>query len=290
MMYPKTILTIIAIAIVVMTSFVFMNTLNISPTNNVQNVPFFARIQGNSTSPYAYSTFPPSTLVTTGLWNLRYGRGNTTMDVYGNSSIHTISHYTGIRTYTDTVVGYPSVQFSNNNLIPTSIFDKNYSSYTSFDFIGTTLFLPVNYAYDIWFTNNTTNLYPNAEVMIWLYWSVTFEQITSQEHISVPTLVNGVRENLTWYVEKEYYNGHNYPTYVFIPSLLPLPRMSYSIQLSTFISDIQHLGADLNHSYVKSIDIGTEFGSPFFETEYFSVWFNSYLVVNGQKETILGGN
>ena len=59
---------------------------------------------------------------------------------------------------------------------------------------------------------------------------------------------------------------------------------------STFITDLRHLGANLNHSYVKSIDIGTEFGSPFFEAEYCSVWFNSYLVVNGQKETILGGN
>ena len=284
----KTILTIATTAVMMMTSFVFANTLSISPTNNTQTIPFVARIQGNSTSPYEYSTFPPSTLITTSLWNLRYGRGNTTMEIYENSSIHTISRYTNIKTYTDTVVGYPSVQFFHNQLIPTSAFNKNYSSYTSFDFVGTTLLLPVDCAYDIWFTNNTTNLHPNAEVMIWLYWSVALEQTTSQSHVSIPTIVNGVMEDLTWYVEKEYCDNHNYPTYVFIPSLLPLPRMSYGIQLSTFISDIQHLGADLNHSYVKSIDIGTEFGSPFFQTEYCSVWFNSYLVVNGQKETILG--
>ena len=290
MSHFKTILTIATTVIVMMTSFVFADTLNVSPTNNTQNTPFVAHIQGNSTSPYEYATFPPSTLLTTSLWNLKYGRGNTTMTIYENSSIHTISHYTNIRTYTNTIVGYPSVQFFNNKLIPTSAFNKNYSSYTSFDFVGTTLFLPVDCAYDIWFTNNTTNLYPDVEVMIWLYWSVASEQTTSQSHFSIPTLVNGVREDLTWYVEKEYCDGHNYPTYVFVPSLSPSPRMSYDIQLSTFIVDIQHLGADLNHSYVKSIDIGTEFGSPFFKTEYCSVWFNSYLVINGQKETILGGS
>ena len=290
MIHLKTILTIATTAIVMMTSFVFADTLVLSQTNNTQIIPFVARVQGNSSSPYEYSTFPPSTLITTGLWNLKYGRGNTTMELYENSSIHTISHYTGIRTYTDTVVGYPSVQFFNNKLIPTSTFEKNYSSYTSFNFVSTTLLLPVDCAYDIWFTNNTTNLQPDAEVMIWLYWSVALEQTTSQNHVSIPTTVNGVMVNLTWYVEREYCDNHNYPTYVFVPSLFPLPRMSYGIQLSTFIADIQHLGADLNHSYVKSIDMGTEFGSPFFEAEYCSVWFNSYLIVNGQKETILGGN
>jgi hypothetical protein len=251
-----------------------------------------AHIGGNSVNSSSL-TFG-STMITTGLWNLESAYGNSSIYVYSNSTINILGNFTNVveKLSMAGVTSYPSVQFSHNILIPVEKFETNYFSYVSFDFVKLNWGIFHDCAYDLWFTNNKTTMNPTAEMMIWLDWSTPPGGETSPlDSFNMMTLVNGVEENVTWNL---YFSGqineHNYNTYIFAPSIPVSNQMSYKLSLSEFVVKLQSLaGINLNQSYVKSIDIGTEFGTGIVNNEVYDVWLNTYIIENGIKVPIVQG-
>ena len=244
---------------------------------------------GNVTDPHPYYN-TTNGYVSPNLWNLQKGEGNTTISVYSNSSIHVISNYTNVVTKTANIVGYPSVHFHYG--LPATVsgaIADNISSSVSFNLIKTSQNLPVDVSYDIMIQPSSTSFSPMVEIMIWMYYQPYYVNYFVLGHFISISIVNGTQKNITWIIEESKSATNGAPLIRFTPDIPTYPAMSYSLNLSSFISETQSvLGLNLNNDYVQQINIGMEFGFSSFSHYSFSLWLFATCNVNGVKVDILG--
>ena len=277
----------IIIAAMIITSGAWLSNGHLAPSGGSPQV--IATLVGNASNPHPYYN-TTNGYVSPNLWNLQKGDGNTTISVYSNSSIHVISNYTNVVTKTANIVGYPSVHFHYG--LPATVsgaIADNISSSVSFNLIKTSQNLPVDVSYDIMIQPSSTSFSPVVEIMIWMYYQPYYVNYFVLGHFVSISIVNGTQKNITWIIEESKSATNGAPLIRFTPDIPTYPAMSYSLNLSSFISETQSvLGLNLNNDYIQQINIGMEFGFSSFSHYSFSLWLFATCNVNGVKVDILG--
>ena len=246
-------------------------------------------IVGNASNPQASHQFQ-GVNVSTNLWNLQSGDGNTAISVYSNSSMHVFSNYTNIITKTANIVGYPSARFRYGLPITTSdAIRDNISSTVSFNLVNTSQDLPVDLTYDIMIQPSATVFYPVVEIMIYVYYAPYLVNYAYLGQFNTISIVNGTATHVTWIAEKSKSATNGAPLVRFFPNIQTYTSMSYSLNLSSFILEAQSLlSLDLNNDYIQQINIGMEFGFSSFSHYEFSLWLSATCEINGTRVNILG--
>ena len=246
-------------------------------------------IVGNASNPQASHQFQ-GVNVSTNLWNLQSGDGNTAISVYSNSSMHVFSNYTNIITKTANIVGYPSARFRYGLPITTSdAIRDNISSTVSFNLVNTSQDLPVDLTYDIMIQPSATVFYPVVEIMIYVYYAPYLVNYAYLGQFNTISIVNGTATHVTWIAEKSKSATNGAPLVRFFPNIQTYTSMSYSLNLSSFILEAQSLlSLDLNNDYIQQINIGMEFGFSSFSHYEFSLWLSATCEMNGTRVNILG--
>lgn len=258
-----------------------------------------ATIQGNATNPHANITFG-STMVTTGLWNLARGIGNTTMQIFTNSSIRIQSDYlsVGINS-TGNPVGYPSIHFFKQEGVTTQNLEKeNYQMFVSFSVSHSANNLSLDVMSDIWLSSSPTVNTRSLEIMVMLYNDgVPLAPAVAQ--FSMQTVLNGSAQNISWDLYGIYNPYVERLMYFAVPNITKSGNISVLLPISVLLTEIQSVTkTNLSSLYVSNIDIGSEFWNYIHGSIYISstgtvdnsIWITSYLLVVGQKETITGGS
>ena len=278
-------LTVIAAVIVIISSFIVIQVIQTS--SNSPSI-LINKIVGNASDPQASDQFPGAN-ISTNLWNLESGEGNTTISVYSNSSIHIVSNYTNIVTKSANVVGYPSARFRYG--LPITVFEAikdNISSTVSFNLVSTSANLPVDLSYDIMIQPSKTVFSPLVEIMIYLYYAPYLVNYAYLGQFKTISTVNGTSTNITWVVEQGKSATNGAPLVRFFPDVQIYSRMSYLLNLSSFISETQSiLKMNLSNNYIQQINIGLEFGFSSFSHYSFSLWLSATLFIKGTKVGIL---
>ena len=246
-------------------------------------------IVGNASNPQASHQFQ-GVNVSTNLWNLQSGDGNTAISVYSNSSMHVFSNYTNIITKTANIVGYPSARFRYGLPITTSdAIRDNISSTVSFNLVNTSQNLPVDITYDIMVQPSATIFSPVVEIMIYIYYAPYLVNYAYLGQFNTISIVNGTATHVTWIAEKSKSATNGAPLVRFFPNIQTCDSMSYSLNLSSFILEAQSLlSLDLNNDYIQQINIGMEFGFSSFSHYEFSLWLSATCEMNGTRVNILG--
>ena len=246
-------------------------------------------IVGNASNPQASHQFQ-GVNVSTNLWNLQSGDGNTAISVYSNSSMHVFSNYTNIITKTANIVGYPSARFRYGLPITTSdAIRDNISSTVSFNLVNTSQDLPVDLTYDIMIQPSATVFSPVVEIMIYVYYAPYLVNYAYLGQFNTISIVNGTATHVTWIAEKSKSATNGAPLVRFFPNIQTYNSMSYSLNLSSFILEAQSLlSLDLNNDYIQQINIGMEFGFSSFSHYEFSLWLSATCEMNGTRVNILG--
>ena len=244
---------------------------------------------GNASNPQASHQFQ-GVNISTNLWNLQDGQGNTSISIYTNSSMHIFSNYTDVITKSANVVGYPSARFRYGLPITTSDAIKdNISSSVSFNLVNTSQNLPVDITYDIMVQPSATIFSPVMEIMIYVYYAPYLVNYAYLGQFKTNSIVNGTVTHITWIVEKSSSATNGAPLVRFVPSIETYNSMSYSLDLSSFISEAQSLlGLNLSNDYIQQINIGMEFGFSSFSHYEFSLWLSATYTINDTKVSILG--
>ena len=246
-------------------------------------------IVGNASNPQASHQFQ-GVNVSTNLWNLQSGDGNTAISVYSNNSMYVFSNYTNIITKTANIVGYPSARFRYGLPITTSdAIRDNISSTMSFNLVNTSQNLPVDITYDIMVQPSATIFSPVVEIMIYVYYAPYLVNYAYLGQFNTISIVNGTATHVTWIAEKSKSATNGAPLVRFFPNIQTYNSMSYSLNLSSFISEAQSLlGLNLSNDYIQQINIGMEFGFSSFSHYEFSLWLSATCEINGTKVNILG--
>ncbi|WP_338602621.1 cellulase [Sulfolobus tengchongensis] len=154
------------------------------------------------------------------LWNIGYALGNVNMSFYHNM-LHVAINLTNIQKISSNDVdGYPGLMYGQELWFPFYYHTKqleqlplpmiisklpNFYSVLNFSVYNITGRI-IDFSYDIWLSQNpniTSLQYGDFEVMIWMYWTKNLTGVPYfiyTGNISIPTLVNGTIENLTWEV------------------------------------------------------------------------------------------
>ena len=246
-------------------------------------------IVGNASNPQASHQFQ-GVNVSTNLWNLQSGQGNTMISIYTNSSMHIFSNYTNVITKSANIVGYPSARFRYGLPITTSdAIRDNISSTVSFNLVNTSQDLPVDLTYDIMIQPSATVFYPVVEIMIYVYYAPYLVNYAYLGQFNTVSIVNGTATHVTWIAEKSKSATNGAPLVRFFPNIQTYNSMSYSLNLSSFILEAQSLlSLDLNNDYIQQINIGMEFGFSSFSHYEFSLWLSATCEMNGTRVNILG--
>ena len=242
-------------------------------------------IVGNASNPQASHQFQ-GVNVSTNLWNLQSGHGNTTISIYSNSSMHIFSNYTDVITKSANVVGYPSARFRYGLPITVSNAIKdNISSTVSFNLVNTSKDLPVDLSYDIMIQPSPTTFSPLLEIMIYIYYAPYYVNHLELGQFTSSAVINGVQKNITWNVDESKSATNGAPLVTFLPE----GSVFSPLNLSSFISEAQSLlGLNLSNDYIQQINIGMEFGFSSFSHYEFSLWLSATCTINDTKVNILG--
>ena len=272
---------IIAAAVIVVSGIFILQT------HSGMNSPgvLIDKIVGNASNPQASHQFK-GVNVSTNLWNLQSGHGNTTISIYSNSSMHIFSNYTDVITKSANVVGYPSARFRYG--LPITVSDaikENISSTVSFNLVNTSKNLPVDLSYDIMIQPSPTTFSPLVEIMIYVYYAPYYVNHLELGHFTSNIVVNGKQKNITWNVEESRSATNGAPLITFLPE----GSVFSPLNLSSFISEAQSLlGLNLSNDYIQQINIGMEFGFSSFSHYEFSLWLTATCTMNNTKVDILG--
>ena len=272
---------IIAAAVIVVSGIFILQT------HSGMNSPgvLIDKIVGNASNPQASHQFP-GVNVSTNLWNLQSGQGNTTISIYSNSSMHIFSNYTDVITKSANVVGYPSARFRYG--LPITVSDaikENISSTVSFNLVNTSRNLPVDLSYDIMIQPSPTAFSPLVEIMIYVYYAPYYVNHLELGRFTSSIVANGTQKNITWNVEESKSATNGAPLITFLPE----GSVFSPLNLSSFISETQSLlGLNLSNDYIQQINIGMEFGFSSFSHYEFSLWLTATCTMNSTKVDILG--
>ncbi|MCL4333989.1 MAG: hypothetical protein M1424_04920 [Candidatus Thermoplasmatota archaeon] len=260
----KIVTAIIAAAVIVVSGIFILQT------HSGMNSPgvLIDRIVGNASNPQASHQFQ-GVNVSTNLWNLQSGQGNTTISIYSNSSMHIFSNYTDVITKSANVVGYPSARFRYG--LPITVSDaikESISSTVSYNLVNTSRNLPVDLSYDIMIQPSPTTFSPLVEIMIYVYYAPYYVNHLELGHFTSNIVANGTQKNITWNVEESRSATNGAPLITFLPE----GSVFSPLNLSSFISETQSLlGLNLSNDYIQQINIGMEFGfspSPIINSPY----------------------
>ena len=260
----KIVTAIIAAAVIVVSGIFILQT------HSDMNSPgvLIDRIVGNASNPQASHQFQ-GVNVSTNLWNLQSGQGNTTISIYSNSSMHIFSNYTDVITKSANVVGYPSARFRYG--LPITVSDaikESISSTVSYNLVNTSRNLPVDLSYDIMIQPSPTTFSPLVEIMIYVYYAPYYVNHLELGHFTSNIVANGTQKNITWNVEESRSATNGAPLITFLPE----GSVFSPLNLSSFISETQSLlGLNLSNDYIQQINIGMEFGfspSPIINSPY----------------------
>ena len=281
----KIVIAFIAAALILVSGVIVLQDRSVSNPSGV----LVDTIVGNASNPQASHQFQ-GVNVSTNLWNLQSGDGNTAISVYSNSSMHVFSNYTNIITKTANIVGYPSARFRYGLHITTSdAIRDNISSTVSFNLVNTSQDLPVDLTYDIMIQPSATVFYPVVEIMIYVYYAPYLVNYAYLGQFNTISIVNGTATHVTWIAEKSKSATNGAPLVRFFPNIQTYNSMSYSLNLSSFILEAQSLlSLDLNNDYIQQINIGMEFGFSSFSHYEFSLWLSATCEMNGTRVNILG--
>jgi hypothetical protein len=272
---------IIAAAVIVVSGIFILQT------HSDMNSPgvLIDKIVGNASNPQASHQFK-GVNVSTNLWNLQSGHGNTTISIYSNSSMHIFSNYTDVITKSANVVGYPSARFRYG--LPVTVSDaikENISSTVSFNLVNTSKDLPVDLSYDIMIQPSPTTFSPLVEIMIYVYYAPYYVNHLELGHFTSKIVANGTQKNITWNVEESKSATNGAPLITFLPE----GSVFFPLNLSSFILETQSLlGLNLSNDYIQQINIGMEFGFSSFSHYEFSLWLTATCTMDGTKVEILG--
>ena len=281
----KIVIAFIAAALILVSGVIVLQDRSVSNPSGV----LVDTIVGNASNPQASHQFQ-GVNVSTNLWNLQSGDGNTAISVYSNSSMHVFSNYTNIITKTANIVGYPSARFRYGLPITTSdAIRDNISSTVSFNLVNTSQNLPVDITYDIMVQPSATIFSPVVEIMIYIYYAPYLVNYAYLGQFNTISIVNGTVTHVTWIAEKSKSATNGAPLVRFFPNIQTYNSMSYSLNLSSFILEAQSLlSLDLNNDYIQQINIGMEFGFSSFSHYEFSLWLSATCEMNGTRVNILG--
>ena len=274
--------TAIIAAVVIVVSGIF-----ILQTHSDMNSPgvLIDKIVWNASNPQASHQFQ-GVNVSTNLWNLQSGQGNTTISIYSNSSMHIFSNYIDVITKSANVVGYPSARFRYG--LPVTVSDaikENISSTVSFNLVNTSKDLPVDLSYDIMIQPSPTAFSPLVEIMIYVYYAPYYVNHLELGRFTSSIVANGTQKNITWNVEESKSATNGAPLITFLPE----GSVFSPLNLSSFISEAQSLlGLNLSNDYIQQINIGMEFGFSSFSHYEFSLWLTATCTMDGTKVDILG--
>lgn len=278
-------LTVIAAVIIIISSFIVIQVVQTSSNSPSMLIN---KIVGNASDPQVSDQFPGAN-ISTNLWNLESGKGNTTISVYSNNSIHIVSNYTNVVTKSANVVGYPSARFRYG--LPITVSDAikdNISSTVTFNLANTSDNLPVDLSYDIMIQPSKTVFSPLVEIMIYLYYAPYLVNYVYLGQFKTVSMINETSVNITWIVEEGKSATNGAPLVRFFPEAQIYSRMSYLLNLSSFISETQSiLKMNLSTNYIQQINIGMEFGFSSFSHYSFSLWLSATLFIKGTKVGIL---
>jgi hypothetical protein len=240
---------------------------------------------GNASNPQASHQFQGAN-VSTNLWNLQSGQGNTMISIYSNSSMHIFSNYTDVITKSANVVGYPSARFRYGLPITVSNAIKdNISSTVSFNLVNTSKDLPVDLSYDIMIQPSPTTFSPLLEIMIYIYYAPYYVNHLELGQFTSSAVINGVQKNITWNVDESKSATNGAPLVTFLPE----GSVFSPLNLSSFILEAQSLlGLNLSNDYIQQINIGMEFGFSSFSHYEFSLWLSATCTIDGTEVNILG--
>ena len=283
----RIVVVVVIITVLVIAGFAIISQFIYIPNVSSTETPGLLtdKIIGNAFDPSASHQFQGAN-VSTNLWNLQSGQGNTTISVYSNSTMYVVSNYTNIITKSANIVGYPSARFRYG--LPVTVSDaieENISSTVSFNLVNTSKNLPVDLSYDIMIQPSPTAFSPVVEIMIYVYYAPYYVNHLELGHFTSSIVANGTQKNITWNVEESKSATNGAPLITFLPE----GSVFFPLNLSSFISEAQSiLHMNLNSDYIQQINIGMEFG---FSSAYhysFSLWLFATCTINGTKVNILG--
>ena len=242
---------------------------------------------GNASNPHPYYN-TTNGYVSPNLWNLQKGNGNVTMQIYSNSSIHTVSNLSNVSIGYGGVIGYPSEHLTN--IVGTSvqnIENKNFSSFTSFDVLYRTPNSPVDVTYDIFLGNGSTL---TDEIMIYLYLDDYNLGLLTFDNVYIPTLINGHLQNISWNVYESTSTPWWGQMYAFVPNVHFNSSMSYKVNFVPFLKYLEVNKYITPNLTIVRCGIGSEFGSQLTllnnhveNLADYSFWMYAYFILNGTK-------
>ena len=246
---------------------------------------------GNASNPHPYYN-TTNGYVSPNLWNLEKGNGNVTMQIYSNSSIHTVSNLSNVSIGYGGVIGYPSEHLTN--IVGTSvqnIENKNFSSFTSFDVLYRTPNSPVDVTYDIFLGNGSTL---TDEIMIYLYLDDYNLGLLTFDNVYIPTLINGHLQNISWNVYESTSTPWWGQMYAFVPNVHFNSSMSYKVNFVPFLKYLEVNRYITPNLTIVRCGIGSEFGSQLTllnnhveNLADYSFWMYSYFILNGTKYQVV---
>ena len=276
------IVTVLVIAgIAIISQFIYIPNVSSTETPGLLT----DKIIGNASDPSASHQFQGAN-VSTNLWDLQSGQGNTTISVYSNNTMHVVSNYTNIITKSANIVGYPSARFRYGLPITVSNAIKdNISSTVSFNLVNTSQKMYFDISYDIMVQPSQTAFSPVVEIMIYLDYGPYYVNHLELGNFITNTTIHGAQKSITWNMEESKSATNGAPLITFIPE----GSVFFPLNLSSFISETQTiLNMNLSSDYIQQINIGMEFG---FSSAYhysFALWLFLTYTINGTRVDILG--
>ncbi|ADX81710.1 GH12 family glycosyl hydrolase domain-containing protein [Saccharolobus islandicus] len=220
------------------------------------------------------------------LWNIGYALGNVNMTF--NNYLHVAINLSQINKISLNVVdGYPGLMYGQElwwpfeyrtaqlkslslpmivSQLPNFYSILNYSVYLINGSID-------DFSYDIWLSQNpnvTSLQYGDFEVMIWMYWSENLSHVPYFIYVgnmTIPTLINGKIENLSWEVYVLPRTGSaNGWTGVYFLSPLKEREVECGVPIAYILKNmgqfIENAGMNVynpNTYYLDAIQVGMEF-------------------------------
>ncbi|AAK42663.1 cellulase [Saccharolobus solfataricus] len=255
------------------------------------NRPFSVLGNYSSNSADALAILNSSTnatlMVSPFLWNIGYALGNVNMTININY-LHVAINLSQISKISSNVVdGYPGLMYGQELWWP-FMYRTTQLQFLSLPMI--VLRLPnfysiLNYSvylingsiddfsYDIWLSQNpniTSLQYGDFEIMIWMYWNENLSHTPYFIYVgnmSIPTLINGKIENLSWEVYVLPRTGSaNGWTGVYFLSPLKEPKAEFGVPIGYILKNmgsyIEKAGVNIynvNTYYLDAIQVGMEF-------------------------------
>jgi hypothetical protein len=243
------------------------------------------KIVGNANDPQASLQFQGAN-VSTNLWNLQSGQGNTMISIYTNSSMHIFSNYTNVITKSANIVGYPSARFRYGlPIMVSNAIKDNISSTVSFNLVNTSQEMYFDISYDIMIQPSQTTFSPVVEIMIYLDYGPYYVNHLELGNFITNTTIHSVQKSITWNMEESKSATNGAPLITFIPD----SSVFFPLNLSSFISETQTiLDMNLSSDYIQQINIGMEFGFSSFSHYEFSLWLSATCTIDGTEVNILG--